>query len=864
MAGALSVGDLFLGVRADMDAFQRDLKAKAADAGDQAGASLGARMKARLTAANVGMGIGAAVGAMAIPVMKLGDAYATAMDRIRTETGKTGAEFDALGEVMSAVAQRVPDEIELVGQAVGQLYKRTGQTGEGLERLTERLLDVSRITETDLSANIANTTRLFGDWSIATEDQEATLDKLFRTAQATGVGFDTLAESVVQFGAPLRALGISFDDSIAMLGKWEKEGVNVETVLAGLRMAVARFAAQGVDPREGLPALIEKIQTLDDASGLLAAKQIVGLRAANDFFRAVKEGRFDVAELVETVTQGSDTIAQATADTDGFKEAWRGFRNTVAVTVGPLVKDFADIGGELGNLVYLLPAVGGLLGRGLGALWTKAGVGSGVKAAARLAGAAAGVIYAAAAIATEKFLSLLGGMWAAVGKPGSAILARATSAGAAAGAAYAGAAGAGGLIGTIGAALTSMAPLAIPVVIAVGAKPILDQAVRDALGPESAAAEAALTGSFVDRLKAKDAARRAAEATAGEYWQALIDAGNAPSWNGKVWDPITRAFVAAAGEAGEAGGEAAGAAMTEAVSSSFKVGQGFAGAGLADFIERGRVATEQAFDDTVDTIKEGFGSIKAALANPPQLISRADRLENMEGRMRRIMRNLKAAVAAEDPANIDYWTSAATAQQERMDRIRGRTVSSVADIRRSFDEAGVEIEGTWLEVGRGADRAGRRVDGVGDAIDDLPARHDTQIEVDTGSAMRRITGLRNAFRSLPTTVRASVVTSIRESQFIGGLAEGGRALAGQAYVVGEVRPELFIPDVNGRIEPRVSAGAIRAAREDGPSGAAPVTLHTYGLPMRARTPAEVVTQVVRATRMGLLATAPPEPDWSGS
>ena len=37
---------------------------------------------------------------------------------------------------------------------------------------------------------------------------------------------------------------------------------------------------------------------------------------------------------------------------------------------------------------------------------------------------------------------------------------------------------------------------------------------------------------------------------------------------------------------------------------------------------------------------------------------------------------------------------------------------------------------------------------------------------------------------------------------IGGRQHGGRVERGRPYLVGEVRPELFVPDVAGRIEPR--------------------------------------------------------------
>lgn len=75
-------------------------------------------------------------------------------------------------------------------------------------------------------------------------------------------------------------------------------------------------------------------------------------------------------------------------------------------------------------------------------------------------------------------------------------------------------------------------------------------------------------------------------------------------------------------------------------------------------------------------------------------------------------------------------------------------------------------------------------------------------------------------------------------------AFGGAVRAGVPYVVGEQRPEVFVPDQNGRIEPDAQT-----------FGGVTVPLSVYGLPMQATTPTEVVQQVRRAARMGWLSPA---------
>ena len=111
--------------------------------------------------------------------------------------------------------------------------------------MTTQMLNLSRVSKADIGPLTAAATRAFGDWSIATNRQSEALDFLFKSSQATGIGVTRLTELVVQFGAPLRALGFSFEEGAALMGKWEKEGVNLETVLSGLRFALGNFAKAG-------------------------------------------------------------------------------------------------------------------------------------------------------------------------------------------------------------------------------------------------------------------------------------------------------------------------------------------------------------------------------------------------------------------------------------------------------------------------------------------------------------------------------------------------------------------------------------------------------------------------------------------
>jgi phage-related protein/Arc/MetJ-type ribon-helix-helix transcriptional regulator len=64
-----------------------------------------------------------------------------------------------------------------------------------------------------------------------------------------------------------------------------------------------------------------------------------------------------------------------------------------------------------------------------------------------------------------------------------------------------------------------------------------------------------------------------------------------------------------------------------------------------------------------------------------------------------------------------------------------------------------------------------------------------------------------------------------------GRERGGPVTRGTPYVVGEKRPELFIPTENGYIHPEVpsaSLGGMGGGMDDGGSGGAPINLHFHG------------------------------------
>lgn len=97
---------------------------------------------------------------------------------------------------------------------------------------------------------------------------------------------------------------------------------------------------------------------------------------------------------------------------------------------------------------------------------------------------------------------------------------------------------------------------------------------------------------------------------------------------------------------------------------------------------------EAEMKQAVINVTRGVGNIKAALNQPTQqTISKGDRIENMEARVKRITGKVKQAVEVGDPLAISYWTSALVKQKKMLNGMKTSTVGTMEDVRNAVKTA---------------------------------------------------------------------------------------------------------------------------------------------------------------------------------
>lgn len=340
-----NVGYATLQVIPSMQGIGAALSSGIAGPAASAGASAGGIFAGRFSGAMLAGGaIAAAAAGLGVAAFQIGQDFDDAYDTIRVGTGATGSALEGLKDDFKATFADVPSSMGDVATATADLNTRLGLTGEPLQRLSAQVLNLSRITDTDLGTNIQTVTRAFGDWSVSTDDMSGAMDKLFRASQATGAPVDQLAQSITDFGSPLRQLGFSMEESIALFGRFEKEGVNTETVMAGMRQATKNLGSGFAEEVAGVSDFGDILEGVKDGTfDLTDAMAVFGARAGTDVFKAIEEGRFELSEYLDIINNGSDTIDGASKATMSWREALDLLKNNALLAVEPIASRFFDL-----------------------------------------------------------------------------------------------------------------------------------------------------------------------------------------------------------------------------------------------------------------------------------------------------------------------------------------------------------------------------------------------------------------------------------------------------------------------------------------------------------------------------------------
>lgn len=240
-------------------------------------------------------------------------------DLIITKTGATGEAAESLQKSMDSVFGSLPTSAADAGIAIGEVNTRFGLTGDSLEQLSSQFIQFAQINETDLNGAIGSVNKNLQIFGLGAEDAQGYLGLLTTQAQATGISVDDLMNSVQKNGPVFKEMGLSIDESVNLLAQFEKNGVNADSALAGLKKAQQNATAEGKTLSQSLGETMQAIKgASSETEALQIATELFGKKGALEMTQAIREGRFSVDDL----SSGLDDFKGTVTDTfEGTQDA---------------------------------------------------------------------------------------------------------------------------------------------------------------------------------------------------------------------------------------------------------------------------------------------------------------------------------------------------------------------------------------------------------------------------------------------------------------------------------------------------------------------------------------------------------------
>ena len=277
-------------------------------------------------------------------------------DAIITATGATGKLAEGMDNVYKSIASSLPiDNLENIGKVIGEMNTQFGFTDEKLQHASEKMLKFSEITGSDAVASTQNAKQAISVFHMSSDDLDSVLDDVAKTAQDTGVSVDDLFQKAIEGAPQLQELGLSFSDSVKLLGAFEQAGVDGSAALSSLSKAAVNYAKDGKSLTDGLAETQDKIlNATDQTEALNAAAEVFGTKGAVRMVDAIQRGVLNLNDLggaasdsqgtVETTFSNTlDPIDEETVALNNVKLAMAEFGSAISEAVAPILEALVPI-----------------------------------------------------------------------------------------------------------------------------------------------------------------------------------------------------------------------------------------------------------------------------------------------------------------------------------------------------------------------------------------------------------------------------------------------------------------------------------------------------------------------------------------
>ncbi|NPA71986.1 MAG: phage tail tape measure protein, partial [Gammaproteobacteria bacterium] len=309
-------------------------------------------------------GLGAALTGVGLGGLKIFGESAKDFERaileMKARTHMTTKEFEEMVNTLKQLAKVNSDSFQTISQVLTIVNERFGELGTKTKIVAQAILDFAKITGSDAVSAANSLSVVMKAYNIpATKIYEVT-DILISAQQRFGVSAARLAELLYNNGAAMRKLGLTFNETVAILAAMESKGVNISRALLGLRSAIDKIG--GTDNFRKVLRELASIQ--DKSERTRRALEIFGSYAGPGIAAILDNGinglnkyLLKLDEVRGTTLKASATIDQSLSEQLGIL---RNNLNLLKVELGtallPVLKSVVKIVKRFVDAIQTLPA----------------------------------------------------------------------------------------------------------------------------------------------------------------------------------------------------------------------------------------------------------------------------------------------------------------------------------------------------------------------------------------------------------------------------------------------------------------------------------------------------------------------------
>lgn len=304
-----------------------------------------------ISGAIAGAGIAKQFYDMAASAYELVNAMSDAEKIIVNATGASGEVLQGLSDSMVTAFSMGDESLTDAAGAVGEINTRMGLTGDALTDVTDKFLNFSDITGTNVVGSVQNVTKIMNQWDIEANNVESVLDKIAYTAQFSGANVDALSGHLIQGAATFQSVGLTMDNTLRMLGDFELAGINGATAITAMRTAVNKFTTEGLDANEGLKNTITQIAEMEDQTKATAlAVEVFGSRAGQQLAQAISMGTISIDTFEASLDEAEGTLRKTAVAGETLSEKWEHAQNAMDAAFSKVVSPMGAVSEKLANI----------------------------------------------------------------------------------------------------------------------------------------------------------------------------------------------------------------------------------------------------------------------------------------------------------------------------------------------------------------------------------------------------------------------------------------------------------------------------------------------------------------------------------